>query len=204
MYELIWAARAAEFLARDEPLPRMDDAALAAFWPRFRFTAKATLFYADSNMYAVNERIRRYVTEVVSFDTHHDAGYTHDGLERAKAMHQVHHNDWVLGYVDTGVPVHVVYPRWRDDAMETDALWEYAAGVTRGYDAELSQPFDRVFVARSPAWVPSWCDDQFERLIDLAPVARKVNLDDMRMRRTVDMEMAHELVARKRASAAST
>lgn len=33
----------------------------------------------------------------------------------------------------------------------------------------IAEEFDTVFVCRSGAWVPPWCDGQFEEFLDAAP-----------------------------------
>ena len=52
--------------------------------------------------------------------------------------------------------------------------------------------FDRIFVCKSPAWVPSWCDADWKRFIESAPVRRRVNLDGSKMLRTFDLAAAQE------------
>jgi hypothetical protein len=36
--------------------------------------------------------------------------------------------------------------------------------------------FDAVFVCRSGAWVPSWCDEQFGVFLEACPVSRRAEI----------------------------
>jgi len=43
-------------------------------------------------------------------------------------------------------------------------------------DNALNKSFDRVFICRSGAWIPTWLDDKFDKFISDCPLAYKRNI----------------------------
>lgn len=176
-FETIWRTRAAQFLLNGHELPGIDRALAADFWKRFTFSEHAQMLIADSNMYAAHEDVREGITSVWLFDAHHDCGYHPDAIERMIATHEINCENWMLHYAMTDVELHMRYPAWRDYAIEGEPqpLIPLERMVDDG--APVDVVFDRVFVCKSPAWVPSWCDVDWHRFVSAAPLRRKVAMD---------------------------
>lgn len=198
-YERIWAMRAASFLMHDHPLPRCDEDAMRRFWGRFMFAPRTSLYYADSNMYAFHERIRRDVDEVWLWDQHHDAGYTPDAAPRLVRSREVTCENWMLAYSAQDVSVHMRYPAWRHYGMEIEPV--PTVPLDRKVDDGEVPPlvFNRVFVCKSPAWVPSWNDDQWVSFLRRAPFDRKRPIDGSKLQRAFDLDEARLLAEESKA-----
>ncbi len=173
----IWPHRAADFVRAGLELPKTSGLE-REFWSRFRFSPHATMFYAESHSQAADPRVMRNVTEVWSYDAHHDAGYDADKLQDAMQRGHVTCEDWLAYYVIRGSKASVVYPKWRDYAVEEEI--KPVIQVDRVIDNGKSVPvtFDRVFVCRSGAWVPPWVDSEFDAFIKAAPMQRKRQIGD--------------------------
>ncbi len=171
----IWIGRAATFKAAGFPIP--DTSRLeAAFWQRFRFSPKTELYYADSNVFAVDDTVAKGIQGIWLFDAHHDSGYKGsitDIINRGT----VNCEDWMINYAGVqGLP-HVRYPQWRHYAMQTEP--EPLISIDRQVDDEqpMRRMFHRIFVCRSGAWTPPWVDSKFTDFIADCPVRQKHNLD---------------------------
>lgn len=200
-YETIWPHRAANFLMGGHPLPEIDRERAQAFWSRFRFSEHAVLLYADSNMYAAHEAVREGVTQVYLFDAHHDCGYHPDAIDRMIATHEINCENWMLHYAMTDVELHMRYPAWRAWALEAEPapLIPLDRQVDDD-DAPVDVVFDRVFVCKSPAWVPAWCDLDWHRFLTAAPFNRKVAMDGAKRVREFDREAVAASAQEQRAS----
>jgi hypothetical protein len=106
------------------------------------------------------------VQELVNFDAHHDCGY-------GGANEAVDCGNWVRALLDPQerrlAQYTLRYPCWRRGAL-TEQGW---ANVKRrtGVRAVFGWPrrpsrYDVVFVCRSGAWTPSWCDAQFFQFLE--------------------------------------
>ena len=201
-YETIWPTRAASFLMNDRPLPQIDDRAAAEFWKRFKFSPRAQLLYADSNMYAAHESVRAGIQNVWLYDAHHDCGYHPDAIERLIATHEINCENWMLHYAMTDTELHMRYPQWRRYVLEEDGFDEPTPLIPldRQVDDGSSPDvvFDRVFVCKSPAWVPSWCDLDWHHFLTRAPFKRKVAMDGAKRVREFDPLGALELANAER------
>lgn len=175
----LWDIRASDFYRVGLDLPRTDGT-WRSFWSRFRIAKRAQLFVADSNMYAVHQRVARNIEgEVWLYDAHHDGGYQPEHLERYRDTGQVTCEDWGIYYHDLlERPYHMRYPGWRHWALKAEPAPQVE--VDRQVDDGSTPPvtFGRVFLCRSGAWVPSWVDPDFEEFIRIAPVQRVVRLED--------------------------
>lgn len=191
-YEYVWRFRAAAFIERGLPLPEVDRAAIRAFWARFDIDPKATLFYADSNMYAAHERIRRGVNEVWLYDAHHDTGYHPDAWARALKTHEVNCEQWMLAHYANDADLHMRYPAWRHYGPEIEPRPVVPIDCAVDDGAPPPGRFNRVFVCKSPAWVPSWCDADWQAFIEAAPLRRKVSIDESKIVRSFDLRDAEQ------------
>lgn len=182
MYRIgpIWYSRAADFLAHDRPLPRCNEG-YTEFWERFELSAAAwPVVAADSNMHAGRTwpstfgRAADGWSQVWLYDAHHDCYGTEldDAAWRAKGTFDC--ADWMRRHYAHGSELHVRYPRWRahPNGRLIDCEKPPAVPVDRQVDDEqpVPGPFDAVMVCRSGAWVPPWCDDQFEAFLAAAPI----------------------------------
>lgn len=179
----IWIGRAATFKTAGLPIPNTSGLE-AAFWQRFRFSPKAELYYADSNVMAVDDVVAEGIQEVWLFDAHHDSGYKGsiaDIIERSTVSCE----DWMVNYISVQRLPHVRYPQWRHYAMEIEP--KPLIAIDRQVDDEqpMRQMFHRVFVCRSGAWTPPWIDSKFASFIASCPVRQKHNLDGL-MERSFD------------------
>lgn len=163
--DFIWETRAMSFLLNNQPLPMCHG--YEDFWNRFTLKTGARIYVADSNQHAaymfpntddIWDRIDLY-------DAHHDAGYP-DGDNNT-----IHCGNWMLHHYTLGThDLYVHYPPWRGHA-ENNPERPPIAPVNRTIDdgTKATTRYDMVFVCRSGAWVPSWCDHQFTEFINAAP-----------------------------------
>jgi hypothetical protein len=172
----IWSSRAVGFLMNDLPLPGMNED-WKTFWDRFDIDA-GVLHYADSNVYAMADELwfpGEPPDQVWLYDAHHDSGY---GDRADKKPGVVSCEDWMVAYGEAGSELHMRYPTWKTWAMELEP--EPWVEVDRAFDDGQPNPvkFDSVFVCRSGAWTPPWCDLDFERFLYSAPVDEIYELDE--------------------------
>lgn len=174
LIEYIWPTRAAGFLSNDMELPGVEG--YDGWWDQFTIAEDATLYIGESHLFAIAPEVREGVDEVWLFDAHHDAGYRgKQSLARGGDL-QWECDNWMAWYRQNGVAgkqLHVRYPTWRAWAMDREPAPMYK--IDRQVISEHNMPegveFDRLYVPRSGAWVPPWCDDEFVAFIEQAPVA---------------------------------
>lgn len=165
----VWPARAAHLQMAGADLPQAEGH--TTFWSRFTFADQVRLLVAESNAAVVgSDAIPRFgeADEVWLFDAHHDAGYGNtDPLEVARGG-RLTCEDWMVLPALCGATLHVRYPQWRTVAMREP---EPTVAVDRQFDDGQpdQEPFDVVFVCRSGAWVPPWCDPAFFEFINSCP-----------------------------------
>jgi len=164
----LWEIRASGFLRYNLPLPQTTGEDLA-FWDNFQFSRGAILYYAESHSFIVDPTVRRGVTEIWSFDAHQDAGYG-----RELSLSRVTCEDWLAHYHDLGITnLHVRYPLWQKQALENEPPIPIDQKfVGPGETSNLI--FDRIFICRSGAWVPSWLDGKFDNFVRACPVGKKI------------------------------
>lgn len=190
MKEEIWVFRAADFLQRGKPLPDTDGRE-CDFWSRFRFNPDAKLYYADSHSQIFKPEVfEDGVTEIWSFDAHHDAFKTPKEVIRTN---QVTCESWAVAAWLNKAKVRVFYPPWREYALKEE---KPKVPIHIELDPQnrkpFRQPFDKVFVCRSGAWTPTWLEDKFWEFIFSCPALEKVNLDGIK-RREYPQEEADKL-----------
>lgn len=177
---VVWGNRATTFIRNELELPRCQG--YEGFWDRFKFNEDGvSVIYGDSNLHAgrllpsslgLDEE---YETEdrwhtVSLWDAHHDSGYKSTGSYEAwDATGRVSCEDWMLVHHGHGSRLQVTYPAWRKvvGQVEPEPLVPVDRRVDDGTDPE--DWYDAVYVCRSGAWVPPWCDDQFTEFMDQAP-----------------------------------
>lgn len=203
---IVWNLRAADFIAFDRPLPRCLEG-YDQFWERFDLSnAAAPIVTADSNLYAGRTLPSTFGLaghawrEVWLYDAHHDCyrAELDDAAWDRKAAFDC--ADWMRVHHAKGSELHVRYPRWRahPDGTLVDRESPPAVPVDRQIDDDqpVTEPFDAVMVCRSGAWVPPWCDDQFEAFLAAAPLdALWVDEQIRPQKRDFDEQMARRVAA---------
>lgn len=212
----IWTVRAAEFRRMGLDLPTIYDRAVSSpdvgedarfvygwreFRERFKLAANARLYVADSNTWAgallpdgnVDGLSDAFTDDqdrfdsVWLYDAHHDSGYSVKSVENFITRGHYNCEDWMLIHQLRGSELHWRYPRWLDV--------KYGSPKTRGLELEWQRDGDNnepdveftdVFVCRSGAWVPPWCDDDFTRFVSAfenplryRPVEESIVLEDI-------------------------
>ncbi len=169
LVENIWSHRAEGFLRYDLPLPMCEG--YEGFWNRFDFgDDPAPLLYGDSNVHSGLLRPSSFGwdaevwTKVSLWDAHHDCGYS-GTLEKWKAQGAMECGSWMLKHHELGSQLEVIYPPWRTkiDGIETGPLIPVPRRIDDGTNPDTV--YDAIYVCRSGAWVPSWCDEQFEEFL---------------------------------------
>ncbi|MFE8975789.1 hypothetical protein ACFYM7_20490 [Streptomyces cyaneofuscatus] len=179
LQEDIWTYRAEDFIQAGIEPPRCEG--LDGFWDRFTFAhPQPPFFYADSNLHAGAVTPAHYALpgeaatawqEVHLFDAHHDSGYPHDNgpttFEEWSEEEAYSCEDWMLVHHAQGTRLTLTYPTWRPEGESHPPI----VPLTVSVDDHTAVPgtFDAVFLCRSGAWVPSWCDDQFTQLLQAFP-----------------------------------
>lgn len=82
----------------------------------------------------------------------------------------------MIFYYLRGVELHMRYPRWRASAAAPNGPdGAPLVPMDRQVDTWDAHPltFDRVFLCRSGAWVPSWVDEEFFEFVAACPVPDK-------------------------------
>ena len=131
----------------------------------------------------------RHVREVWLYSPFHATGYTDDAWNRALATHEVTAANFMLGYFANNANLHHRYP------SELPPEHRPVVPIDRAVDDGTAPPvvFDRVFLCKSPAWVPSWCDRDWAAFLDAAPFRRKINLDGSKLLREFDLDAARRV-----------
>lgn len=180
----LWAIRAGVFAGRGLDLPAVNNH-WTGFWGRFRFTEGAQLYFGDSHALAVTDPVIEGISEVWSYDAHHDCGYADDDLVQAINQGRYQCGSWALAYwaqlsemkrLDDPLPLHVRYPGWKDWRQHEETCLIHDVDRRTDLFGEETPVFDRVFVCRSGAWVPPWCDAQFLDFVGRCPVADRADI----------------------------
>jgi hypothetical protein len=194
----VWVHRGASFLAAGKDLP-MPNAAWRTFWDRVTLSPDADLYYADSNTHALDQRVLSSATSLLLLDAHHDSGYDAKD-KRLLVLRTARYTceNWMLVPWRMGVGMAMRYPTWRWYAahLEPTPLIPISRVVDDGA-SHLGQ-FDKVFVCRSGAWVPPWCDDAFADFLQIAPVRSWTLVSDQDWTRENDVTAMEDAAAQLR------
>jgi hypothetical protein len=196
---MVWATRASAYYQHNLPLPGMviPEGGWEAFWGRFTFTDDAWFGYGDSNAHAgavTPPDGSGAFDKVVLFDAHHDSGYRIKSFEQYLQQDSFSCEDWMLEHQRRGTTdIEVRFPQWKPDAVQE----QLPAGVVSRLTVDDEQPlpdvmFDAVFVCRSGAWVPAWCDGDFGDFLDAAPLVG-VQVDEEELDRGFDLDAARAM-----------
>ncbi|MFC4328364.1 hypothetical protein ACFPC0_11050 [Streptomyces andamanensis] len=212
----VWAERASGFLKSDMPLPMATN--WENFWSRFRFDEyDVPVYYADSNLWAgkimpsslgwdlEDQGLRDAWATVSLYDAHHDCGYKNTGsFEEWQAKDRISCEDWMLAHHEQGSRLEVTYPAWRKEIGQVEP--EPLVPVKRRVDDGTTEDrvYHAVFVCRSGAWVPPWCDGQFTEFLHAGPNMHPTRMMDElweHPRADVLGQARQDLEARKRVEA---
>ncbi|MEV6400559.1 hypothetical protein AB0M39_38260 [Streptomyces sp. NPDC051907] len=208
--QLVWSNRASGFLSNGLELPQV--AGWEGFWDRFEWSEDGvSLYYGDSNLHAGRIMPSTLGLDeewgfedrwdlVTLYDAHHDCGYTATGsFEAWKARGVLTCEDWMLHHYDMGSRLEVIYPAWRGEVgrVEPEPLVPVDRRVDDGSRSE--HVYDAIYLCRSGAWVPPWCDEQFTAFLEAAPPpwVTLIEDDDWEHPRPDALEMAQENAARR-------
>lgn len=184
----IWAIRASAFTRNGLPLPSTTGAE-ENFWSRFNLK-DCTLFYSDSHVNIMKPEAISRVSEIWSFDAHHDS-YT--PIKQVSRNMKVSCQDWATGCYLAGIKLKIFYPKWGSyRAISEKPTIPVCIQADRGQ--QFRRQFDRVFVCRSGAWTPTWIEDKFWKFVEECPARLKIKLGDMERRQFMVGEV-DELIA---------
>lgn len=173
---VIWEVRAGTFQAYGFPLPQVTppDGGWAAFWDRFTFADDALATFADSNSHAGQITARsgfRGFASIHLFDAHHDSGYHVTSVEEFLDQSQYTCEDWMLYQQLKGChDLTVHYPQWKPNGLKEKVAKGSLTKQVIDDLAPLDTVFTDVFICRSGAWVPPWCDQDFLDFIAACPL----------------------------------
>lgn len=166
----IWTIRASGFLRAGMELPTVNDE-WRTFSERFTFSDEFTTLYVGESHVSAAGLLHEGFDAIWLYDAHHDAGYQGaEQVAKIREEEQVDCENWMIAYHLWGgvepEDMHVRYPRWKTWALDPDSGEpEPAIPVDRkmddGQDNEVV--FDGLYICRSGAWTPPWCDDQFDQ-----------------------------------------
>ncbi len=170
--DTIWSSRASDFLRAGIELPKCDGQ--YGFWERFKLDPDAVMLYGDSNLHGgrLVPRTFGYTGKkwkhVSLWDAHHDSGY-HGTIEEWRCRATLSCEDWMLVHYDKGSQLDVTYPPWRTkvEGIEQGPIVPVKRRIDDGTNP--ARTYHVVYVCRSGAWVPPWCDDQFQDFLNAFP-----------------------------------
>lgn len=200
-----WDDRAFGFLRNGRPLPFCKG--YEGFWDRFNLGDDSLLLVGDSNLHAglvfpstlgIGDGELNRWDRVDLYDAHHDCGYAIRSLEEFRQSETFNCEDWMLRHADLGSTLKVHYPAWKTNAFtsELSPAIEVDRVIDDGQPVDIA--YDLVYLCRSGAWVPSWCDPQFAEFCGAFP-GYSQQIDEVDLRRDFDLVSIQAL-----ADAAST
>ena len=142
------------------------------FWNIVTNRSKLPVIVGDSHAYIwyiIREidPLEDGFVELTNIDAHHDCGYHNDDDENVRC------SNWagvskMVGYVEY---YRLFYPEWRKE--EKEGFDESLSFDHRPEEVEMGilpppQDYDVVYVCRSGAWTPPWCDGDFRAWIESA------------------------------------
>lgn len=189
----IWGIRASGFMTADKDLPTVSG--WEGFAQRFTLASNAEVFYGDSNMHAGSFAINgKKFDSVWLYDAHHDAGYKRGmSLKDFRKRNRYSCEDWMLVHALHKARLNWRWPQWLNNADGKHNPQTKGVKVDCREDDGSTPPvtFDAVYICRSGAWVPPWCDDDFERFIESFGIMPQP-VDNM-TRREFSMEEARNM-----------
>ena len=171
LLEAIWSHRAScrNYNTRERAVDvvKPDPKLINSFWKKLNLACDPLhLVVSESHkdLYTILKQIKdehnRKCT-VWSFDQHHDLGYLKDA--------KLDCGNWAQHAFEDGLmkKMHLVYPAWRRETPES-GNWK-TKKVTVSHlppRGALPQFFAVIFICRSGAWTPTWCDNRWIKFIE--------------------------------------
>ena len=180
--EIVWPTRAASFMENGFELPGVD--VPENWWDRFNIAPDAVCEVSDSNMYSGVAGNYRTFDHVWLYDAHHDLYRieTEEQLEQYAEKGEITCEDWMFNHLLNGAKLHWRWPRWFTYGKKMRHEVPKWVGLDARKDdmAKLDprMEFDTVSICRSGAWVPPWCDQDFEKFYRSCPVSEIVQVDE--------------------------
>ena len=165
----MWVMRDAAFRVAGIPRPDVNNE-WRTFWDTVRIAPDAELYFGESHAWAADPDVAEGVTEVWSFDAHHDGGYDRITTNQAFETGEFRCDTWMILYGQMGAKLQMRYPKWRTKSDEGKPFMPFYMNRKKIMPGEKMPVFDRVFVCRSGAWVPPWCDPKYSEFLSLCPV----------------------------------
>jgi hypothetical protein len=187
----IWPMRGAAFLSHGMELPGVQ--VPENWWARFNIADDAVCEVSDSNMYSGVVDGGRVFKHVWLFDAHHDCYRikTEEQLAEFAEAGNVTCEDWMFVHHVKGAKLHWRWPKWftYGKKMRATEIPKWIGLDARKDDlGKIDMRFDAVSICRSGSWVPPWCDEEFERFYTSCPASEIVQVDDVDLKRAVDMD----------------
>ena len=139
-----------------------DKKLLTNFWEKRLSNIPNALFIAESHASIYHWLHDFHIDELVNFDQHHDLGYpsAKGYLECGNWAGKMLNEKRIKQYT-------LVYPPWRNRKKEIEEDTPKRKNVFIEHDHRqiAKSEYDAVFICRSGAWTPSWCDDDFHRFV---------------------------------------
>lgn len=195
--DVLWPMRAAGFLKHGFDLPTVD--VPKDWWDRFNIADDAVCEVSDSNMYSGIAGDGRVFDHVWLYDAHHDLFAIHspEQLLEYSAKGAVTCEDWMWVHHLQGSRLHWRYPKWfpygKHYARELPKWVNCDARKDDMGKLDTRMKFDVVSICRSGAWVPPWCDEQFEQFYQSCP-AQVVQVDETKLLRKWDEQQGWDHV----------
>lgn len=172
---LVWGMRGAAFWVAGYELPTTQG--WNSFPSRFRIRPGSNLYVADSNAHAalIHGTDERPFHSVWLYDAHHDCGYKAESV--SVPLSKVSCENWMLHHQQMGSRLNWRWPGWLDPQLPTT----HGLRLDASEDDGLTPPpiFTAVFICRSGAWVPPWCDLEFVDFVDVFASMMKTTPKDM-------------------------
>jgi hypothetical protein len=185
----LWLIRGAPFVQNHLPLPGVD--VPEGWWDRFNIAPGARCEVSDSNMYSGVADGQQIFDHVWLFDAHHDL-YRFKEPDEARDFYRkgtVTCEDWMWVHWAQGSKLHWRWPRWftYGKKMRREIPGWVGCDARKDDLGKLDMVFDTVSICRSGAWVPPWCDADFEKFYTSCP-ADIVQVDSGPLVREFDEE----------------
>lgn len=191
-YGIVWLIRAAGFFSQGYELP-VTSGEEKDFWSRFKLRHNAALYYAESHSLILHQLVSAGVTRVLSFDAHHDAGYS----GQFKETDQVGCYNWAAHLASRGVEVKVIHPAWKYYAFDCEETSQVEVERMIDNGSPITEEIDAVFVCRSGAWTPGWLDDDFDGFLKNCPLSRQIQVGEL-IEREWESDTAREMASKEK------
>lgn len=142
---------------------RPDPERLDGFWERTVRGLPLSLVIAESHkdLYTIVEMTCPRGARIVNLDAHHDAGYFEGAreLDCGNWAQKLHERGLLKEYT-------VVYPPWSRGKRQRDVQPVGFKSFRKTIVPPRPARYDLVYICRSGAWTPTWCDVDWTKFIE--------------------------------------